>query len=446
MIRFSCKCGFEFNVTEDRAGGTVQCPRCSLLVDIPRTDELAWLEADGSYGIDDVPPDEVPGQTLAEMYRVFSRRTTDVDGVERDLRPGVEHFRRIGDPPDAQGYRPERIAPRYDPETGERIIPLSLVDEPPQPVLPLAVLADPSEVDGDETEPLLARAVSAVSAVPVRSLGYAVGPTGRGITVTSLAVDLLVRPANITVLAFVYCFYVAAVLFEIPLNAFAEHLDVPRVVTNLLNLPLWLLAAHYGCVVEDTGPDAIDELPRPLRNFELGEDLFSPALRVAVAGVICLGPMIVVGVASGLDRPPAVAGTLALAGLGIYLFPAVVLTLLTGTTVLNLTPGRVIGVMLTCGPQYALSALMAMLSGLLTVWIVLGPRVLTFMGISPAMHASDHLVVLVPGLFVTAYVSHWFACHLGLLYRAHHESFPWLAQRHVRTPRPERSTSMSSGR
>jgi hypothetical protein len=440
MIRFSCKCGFEFKVAEDRAGGTVQCPRCALLVDIPRADELAWLAPDGTYALDEtaVAP-AVPGQTLAEMYRAFSRKTRDDDGVEKDLRPDEEHFRRIGDEPDVQTHRPVRIAPHYDPVTGERIVPLSLMDEDPQAVLPLAVLVDPSEPE-ELPEAILEPDIPVATAVspvfPVRSLGYATGATGHSVSVTSLAVDLLVRPANVTVLFFIYWFYLAAYLLKIPLTTYALFLHVPPPLLNLVNLPLWLLAAHYGCVVEDVGPEAIDELPRPLRNFSLGEDLFGPMLRVAAAGVICYGPMIVVTVATGLEAPPAAAATVALAAAGTFLFPAVVLTLLTGTTVLNLTPGRVIGVIGHCGPQYALSVVMAGLAGVLSIWIVLGPAVLPVIADIPGAHAADHVAVLVPGLALTAYVTHWFAGHLGLMYRAHHDSFPWMAQRHVRTPRP----------
>ena len=65
MIRFACKCGFEFNVTEDRAGHMLQCPRCSLLVDVPRREELSWLGPDGTYAVTDTKAGRrLPKQTV----------------------------------------------------------------------------------------------------------------------------------------------------------------------------------------------------------------------------------------------------------------------------------------------------------------------------------------------------------------------------------------------
>ena len=430
MIRFSCKCGFEFNLTDDRAGAMVQCPRCALLVDAPRADELAWMGPDGTLAIDESadPGPPVPGQTLAEMYRTFSRKATDDRGEPLDRRGRA-------DAPDVQTHQPERIAPRYDPVTGERIIPLALREEKPQPVIAMAVEADPSEIDTFPDDAASVMAIPVASAGPVRSLGYATGDAGRAVTVKSLAADLLARPANVTVLFFVFWFYVAAALLAMPLVTLADVLHVPPAVANLLNVPLWLLAAHYGCVVQETGPELMDELPRPLRNLDLGEDLFGPAVRVAAAAAICYGPMVAVAAVTGMAKPQAAAGTLLLMGLGSLLFPAVVLTLLTGTTVLNLAPHRVIGVMVECGSQYVVSAIGAAAVLALSAGVVLGPAVLPVLERFKVAHLADGLAAQAAALTVTVYVTHAFAFHLGFLYRAHHHGFPWLAQRHVPTPR-----------
>ncbi len=48
MIKFPCKCGNVFNLTDDMAGGMLQCPRCGLLNDIPTLGELANLSEDGT--------------------------------------------------------------------------------------------------------------------------------------------------------------------------------------------------------------------------------------------------------------------------------------------------------------------------------------------------------------------------------------------------------------
>ena len=498
MIRFSCKCGHEFNVTDDRVGQMTQCPRCGLLVDVPSTEELPWMDAagvlavDGAGGDDDGP--RVPGQTLAEMYRAYGRRRTDAAGVPLDLRHDVERLRRVGEheDPNAAGYRPERIAPRYDPETGERILPLSLKDEPPRAVVPVArhivtedgeviplaelveepppapkrppvsppparpgrrPAAGPTPVVPIPVEPVPVAAIPVepmpVMAIPVaplpvaplsrsartRQLTYAVGDSARPTTLPTLAVDLLARPANVFVLFFVGLFYFGAFALKVPLNAFGYLLGLPPLALQLINFPLLALAAHYGCVVEDLGPNQIDELPRPLRNFAIGDDLFAPAVRVIAALALCYAPAVAAGVSTDLATPRATAVTLSLAALGTYFFPAVLLTLLTGSTVLNLTPFKVLGVIRDCGGQYALSALMAGLSMVGTAGLLLGPSTLPFLGRLPRLGwAGGRLDVVIPGLFATMYVTHAFAWHLGLMYRAHHESFPWIGQRHVRLP------------
>ncbi len=474
MIRFSCKCGLEFNLPEDRAGSMVQCPRCALLVDVPTADELAWMSDDGTLAVDGdaagTAGHAVPGQTLAQMYRAYSRKLTHADGVPIDLRPDYADDAAA---PVVETHRPERIAPRYDPVTGERIIPLALKDEPPTPVIPLGVLVDPSELDplpfADEVDaygptdgltdggvrPVMAIPVAAVPvrAAPVRplpvrpvrpaagavpSLAYATGATGRQVTARTLAIDLLTRPANLTVLFFVFWFYALAVIVRQPLELLAGVGHLSGAAVLLLDVPLWLLAAHYGCVVEDIGPDAIDELPRPLRNFSVGDDLFAPGLRVVAALLICYGPLAVFAAVTGLARPAEGAVAVLLAAAGSALFPAVVLTLVTGTTVLNLTPARVAGVAAACGGQYLLSAAAAAAALALTAAFVLGPDALPALGRLPHAHATQRFTVIVPGLALTAYATHLFAWHLGLMYRAHHDSFPWLAQRHVRAPRPDR--------
>ena len=474
MIRFSCKCGFEFRLADDRVGQTEQCPRCGLLVDAPSTDDLAWVEADGTIGIDDggddAPPP--PRSTLAEMYRTFGKHKVDADGNEIDMRSNVERLRHVGDDPgdrasmDVQGYRPQRITPRYDPLTGERIVPLGLKDETPQPVLPVGQIVDDDEilqvvevpptpsrgprarrpvaVEPLPVEPLPVEPLPVVPVAPLRrsasarQLGYAVGDAARATTVGSLAIDLLTRPANLIVLLFVGGFYVLAHLLAYPLDVLGYLVGFGPLVAQLVNLPLVAIAAHYGCVVEDTGPDAIDELPRPLRNFSVGDDVFAPATRVILAVALCFGPATVVANVTGMAAPTAVAATLSLAAAGAFAFPAVVLTLLVGSTVLNLTPSRLLGVARQCGGQYVGSVLLGGLAIAGTAGVVLGPATLPPLAVVRVFAVTGRLAVAVPAMCATMYVSHLFAWHLGLLYRSHHDAFPWVGQRHVRTPRGNR--------
>ena len=596
MIRCACKCGFEFRLADDRAGGTEQCPRCGLLVDVPTADELAVMGPDGTLPVelaDNGPPP--PGQTLGELYRAYASRRTDDDGHDLDLRPDADHLRHVGDHdrPDAQGYRPQPIRPRYDPATGERIIPLGLKDEKPRRVLPVPpadagedddgpiplaeLVADPpaqpaagaSDVQprlqpatsarrnhaaspgpvepipvesamrshspaarsagptgsyrrlaATPVEPLpvepTTRSPSAASATqpaagrhrpsavlpieplpveplpvepipvarpasgrrpaaraagvpmarlrspagqpvlteagagqpvpvarPVRSLTYATGDAARPHTIGGMAIDLLARPANTVVLTFVGLIYFVAFLLQGPLDGLAHLLGFPPVLVQVLNLPLMATAAHYGCVVEDVGPDAIDELPRPGRDFGFGDDLFAPATRVVAALAICFGPATAVATVTNWGTAWAVLLTLGLGAVGAAFFPAVVLTLLTGSTVLNLTPVRVVGVIVRCGGGYVASVLLGAASVIGTAVFVLGPDTLPPLArLGPLVAYTRGMSVAVPAVFATMYVSHLFAWHLGMMYRQHHDRFPWVGQRHVPVPRPARSSSL----
>src|SRR5690606_10205277 len=55
-----------------------------------------------------------------------------------------------------------------------------------------------------------------------------------------------------------------------------------------------LLLAHYSMVVEEIGIDERDELPRPLRNFHLYEDMLAPAMHLLFALGICYWPLVVI--------------------------------------------------------------------------------------------------------------------------------------------------------
>jgi hypothetical protein len=43
-----------------------------------------------------------------------------------------------------------------------------------------------------------------------------------------------------------------------------------------------------------------------------------------------------------------------------------------------------------------------------------------------------------PCLVAGIYLMHLFAWYMGLVYRAHHEQFPWILQRHIRDPNRHR--------
>src|SRR5438067_531164 len=130
MIDFPCHCGQRFSVEDDQAGGTVQCPRCGLLNDVPTLEDLSSITEDGTYTLR--PSQKPRHDPLPDMLRVLGRDRVDDEGFEKDLRPSETTFERVGqadEPSDtADPAQPgPRPAPRYDPITGELIRPLAVV-------------------------------------------------------------------------------------------------------------------------------------------------------------------------------------------------------------------------------------------------------------------------------------------------------------------------------
>ncbi len=424
MIQFPCKCGYAFEVPQDQAGGLVQCPNCHLLADIPTLSDLSNINADGTFAFESTftHPDAM---TAADLHRVFTNKTVDSEGREKDLRTRGGEQGAIG----LASQEPTRVAPRYDPETGELIRPLQLKDEEPIPVLALGTEIDPAEVDQLDVAytpaPVLPLADRARKPT---SLGYAVGITQGHVTLKTLAIELLM-PANATVMFFIFLFYLAGYFSTLAMATYAERFVTIVRPFLLLNLAMWLILSHLGCTIEETGPDAVDELPRPLRNFALSEDLINPLFRVVLAGMICFLPA--AGVMHFLDshNPMTLPMALIFHGIGIFFFPAVVLTTVTGVTVLNLRPDRVAAVITLCGVQYFASIALFTLAAIPTVFY-LGNELLFPQQLSaPFFGYIEQPYIMLPAIAMTVYLLHFFAWHLGMMYRAHHEEFPWLAQR-----------------
>src|SRR3954454_9986290 len=58
MIKFPCKCGFEFEVAEEMGGQPLQCPRCMLLNEVPLLSDLNDMEQDGTIRLEPVSLEE----------------------------------------------------------------------------------------------------------------------------------------------------------------------------------------------------------------------------------------------------------------------------------------------------------------------------------------------------------------------------------------------------
>jgi hypothetical protein len=429
MIDFPCKCGQPFSVPSDQAGGMIQCPNCGLLADVPTLSDLPNINSDGTFAFEDpLPPKD--NVTAADLYRVFNNNTVDSRGVEKDLRPKSEYIEAIG----MEDEIKPRAAPRYDPVTGELIRPLQFKDEKPTPVLAIGEIVDPSELDDEpEPEPLPVVAIPTIPKPKPRSLGYAVGDTRKQVTLKTMALELLM-PANTDVMFFVFLLYILGYYTTSGLAAYLANFPFIQPIWPFIfvNIPMWLVLSHLGCVIEDTGPDAIDELPRPMRNFSPGEDVLSPLFRVLLGGIICFLPMLLAIHVLDFKNPMAKPIVLLFGGTGAFFFPAVVLTAVTGTTVLNLRPDRVAAVLKLCGPQYFISIILFLLAVIPSIYYMTGPLLFPQPLGAPVFQKIDSPRLMLPIMMLTIYFANFFAWQLGLMYRQNHEQFPWLAQRHVR--------------
>ncbi len=412
MIKFPCKCGHGFELADDQAGGMIQCPRCGLLADVPTLGDLANIHDDGTFKLHDRSAIRDP-HSLADLA-AFSPHTHDSHGREKDLRPTKDSVAAIGEP--IEDASPS--LPRYDPHTGELLRPIEFRDPAEDTLIP---------VDVEAALPVKAIPVQPVASV--RPISYASGSTSKQVTPLSLMLELFM-PANIVVLAFAYIFYILAGLFGTMLAVEAFFF---RVSLQVLNIPIWFILAYYGCVIEEMGPEASPELPRPLRHFAITEDIFNPMVSVISAGLICYYPLIIVAAPRiEMDEHLRVVLVLALQLAGSFFMPAVLLTTVTSGSLSNLRPDRVLGVVRSCGGDYLLSVGVFLLALVSAMFYLIAPssapiapnRVIEFL----------HKPAVVLGVLgVSVYLAHFFCWHLGMMYRAHHEDFPWVLQRHVST-------------
>ena len=401
MIDFPCHhCAFKFSVPADLAGGTIQCPECGFLADVPTHGDREAILPDGTYRMD--APEAPAADGLAKAMYAFNRDSLDDEGNEKDLRTTMQEVRRAGAPAVSSEVQPLQIAPKYDPETGELIRPL---------------IVAPREQDAEDI-PLAKTAI-----------GYAVPGTYPHVSPGRVFLELF-APMNAFVMMFIFGFHILLQVTIITLNVL-----FPIVVFGFL---VMAIIAHYGCVVEDVGRDEIDELPRPLRSLSMYEDLWLPFGNVFFALMICYGPAIAVFFGVESIRLQLFLGY-SLLTLGTILLPAVALTTLTSGTIDNLRPDRLLGVIRAAGGRYPLLVIgwiIAMPIYIAGVWALNragSGSLFSGMGVSGRFWAMA-MLLLMAGI----YLMHAWCWQLALFYRAKNAAFPWAFQRHERTKRPER--------
>ena len=425
MIRFACTCGHRFTLPDDEAGGLIQCTRCGRLNDVPNHSDLQSLAPDGTYALDaGGPPVKEEPERMAELRIIYARTKVDEEGNEIDLRTlpvgrganGGPAAGKYADDASAGGGlelvpidEPEPVRPRYDPETGELIRPIDLQHDPEPPVDPASIpLAKPA-------------------------LHYASSHLTRSIGPVSVLIELF-TPVNLIVMLVVFGVHLLqAVVFVAALGVCFVWPAVPIIQG--------LLLSHFGNVIDDIGRNEHESLPRPLRDLGY-EDLWAPFSQMFAGLTLAY----VLPVALALAMPGRTDLWLLLAAAaGTVVAPALLLTLNTSGATNNLRPDRVLAVMHIAGRHYVAAV---------ALWAVAWPvYVLGSYGlcICLARWADINLgntrvfgqwLIVLPALVAGIYLMHAFMWYLGLVYRAHHEQFPWVLQRHIRDPnktRPHRT-------
>jgi hypothetical protein len=412
MIKFPCKCGFEFEVPEEMAGNPLQCPRCMLLNEAPLLSDVNQLERDGTIRLEPIPLEE-DGAREAELKRAYMPRRHDDSGEEYDLRPTFQDIVDAGAdeiPMELKGQlRPG--APKYDPVTGELIKPLTVRGDEAQTVIPIP--AGPATLHYEKN---------------YQSPGMAIWK----------APMLLFTPGSAAVLLIMYAVHLLTLGVWVLIGGglfFASF--VPFFV-------YMLTVAHLANIVEETGPEEKDELPTPMRGVSWYDDVWLPYWHFLFAFSLSYWPaFLVLGsrdmwLRAGPTMTVGTAGGLFI--LGTFFFPAVLLTTTTSGTYVNLRPDRVLGVIGAIGIRYVLVVLLwcaaagiyyvGMMGSILWAMSI----VAFFVPQRPPMPIGWGLGLLAIGL----YLLHMFSWVLGMLYRSCHANFPWAFQRHISTRKVER--------
>jgi hypothetical protein len=398
MIKFSCRCKHVFELDEDMAGKQIQCPDCHLLVDVPTHAELAELGQDGILQVGDpIPPDP---HGFEKLRRVYGKQKVDEFGQEIDIRQSYEELIAAGTSDDPDAFDNHPTAPKYDPETGELVRPLE-IRESDRPQIPEAI-------------PFANAALS-----------YATPELNQHASMVRPLLELLM-PINLAAMFFVLLAHVFLIMsvFSLFLSFFA------------LFIIGFGLIAHYANVIEEVAIEERDELPRFLRHFNIGEDIWLPAVRVLFAAFICFLPCRILYYVvryNGHPTLPEIFAIVALDIVGFILFPAVLLINITSGSLSNLRPDRVLGTMATIGWRYVLLVILFMVTFTLYIWGMM----------ATAIHAVSVLTWAPVPWFLTGvgaygtmilaiYLMHYFAWMMGLCYRAHHLEFPWVFQYQTR--------------
>ncbi len=268
-----------------------------------------------------------------------------------------------------------------------------------------------------------------------RTLRYAT-EAAPAVSLKTVAVDLLDFGNAVTIAV---CIGIVAAAHATVFFAIqgAVPLAVPAVLCTVA------LASHYVNVLDDLGPQFLNDVPPVLRDADWGDDVWRPMLKLATAFGLCLGPSVWLW---SLGTLAGQAAAVAIGLAGVFLFPAVLLTLVEGSAAANLDPRRLAGVIRISGRPYltvvacfALACLLHAIAAWLvfaSIDIIVGKNFL----FGRAVPVLPWLGLTYAVVTLACYTGHLAMATLAQLYRRHHETFPWLLQRHERRPPSAGST------
>lgn len=401
MIEFKCHCSQPISVDDEQAGGLIQCPRCGRLNDVPTLSDLRNLDADGGFKISELEIVEEP-QRLQRVTEAFTRNRYDESGEEIDLRPTIDDVDRAGidEIPLATDERDLLGTPKYDPITGELVEPIKIKTEPKDHVgdIPMAT--------------------------PV--LGYA-GRTENG-ELIPISVALLM-PVNLFAMMFVFFGYVVLGISMFLFAPFAAAMGIRAFWFGVITI-VPLLAAHYVNVISEMALEERDELPRLLRNFSWGEDIWGPFVQIFLSTAICFGPLAAWAAQDAMPRVIHDGVSMLLLLAGSACFPAVLLTAATSGSVPNLRPDRVFSVIRAGGASYAIIVACTVFLVFTTLIGVAGPSAVPISQFRTGYRSLGAAWLAIPLVISHLYVAHYAAWKLGTLYRTRHHKFKWVMQTH----------------